>query len=61
MAASLFTVSFVSSTFGSTECRYFSTLRAARKWAKWLGSQPYAGAVKIYRGREGGCLLETAA
>lgn len=57
--AALFTVSFVSPT--GTECRYFSTLRAARKWAKWLGSQPYAASVKLYRGREGECLLEAAA
>ena len=36
------------------ERRAFDTLRAARKWAKWLSSQKFATNVRIMRGGLGG-------
>lgn len=57
----LYTVSFVSLDGQQVVSRFFSTIRAARKWAKMLASKPYASGVKIYRGQVGECLVETAA
>ncbi len=34
--------------------RHFSTVRAARNWAKWLRTQSYAKDVAVYRGGQGG-------
>jgi hypothetical protein len=34
--------------------RFFDTLRAARKWAKWLASQDFARQVRIMAGGAGG-------
>ena len=34
--------------------RFFDTLRAARKWAKWLASQNFARQVRIMAGGAGG-------
>jgi hypothetical protein len=46
---------------GIVQCgRSFASLRAARKWAKWVAAQPYASAVKLYRGGPGGMLEEAA-
>jgi hypothetical protein len=61
MAASLYTVSFVTLSGEQVVSRNFSTLRAARKWAGWLVKQPYAASTNLYQGREGENLLETLA
>jgi hypothetical protein len=34
--------------------RFFDTLRAARRWAKWLASQDFARKVRIMAGGPGG-------
>ena len=34
--------------------RYFTTVRAARAWARWLWTRPYMAEVKIVRGGDGG-------
>jgi hypothetical protein len=34
--------------------RFFSNLKAARKWADWLKSQPWASEVRILAGGVGG-------
>jgi len=53
-STSLLSVSFVDA-FGEWQLsRYFQTLRAARSWARWLSSQPYAHEVAIHRGGQGG-------
>lgn len=38
--------------------RFFSTVRAARKWAAWLASTNFASTVSVYRGQMGGELVE---
>ncbi len=53
MPASFLSVSILSHGAWSVS-RYFSTVRAARSWARWLRSQPYAEAVAIHRGGPGG-------
>jgi hypothetical protein len=37
-----------------TVSRFFDTIKAARKWAKWLGQQRFANAVRIMQGGAGG-------
>jgi hypothetical protein len=37
-----------------TVSRYFSTVRAARNWARFLRSQSYVADVAIHRGGPGG-------
>lgn len=60
--ASLYTVSFVSPAGDEIVSRFFSTLRAARKYAGWLVSRPsMAAKAKIYRGSAGSELLEERA
>ena len=50
-----YSVCFYHSTTGEhTLSRSFQTIRAARKWAKWLGQQSYAARTAIYRGGPGG-------
>ena len=34
--------------------RYFTTVRAARSWARWLMTRPYVVDVKVARGGHGG-------
>lgn len=59
--SSLYTVSFVTPAGEEISSRFFSTLRAARKYAQWLRSRPsMAASAKIYRGPVGGELLEAA-
>jgi hypothetical protein len=53
MPASLLSVSFLSND-SWTVSRYFSTVRAARKWARFLRSQSYVSEVAIHRGGPGG-------
>lgn len=57
MAASLYSVSFVSLDGRETVSRHFSTVRAARKYAAWLAAKPYANGVKVYRGQPGEFLV----
>jgi hypothetical protein len=52
-----YSVSFLSAASSWEVSRFFSTLRAARKWASWLASQPYATKVAIHRGGVGGELI----
>jgi len=59
--SSLYTVSFLTPAVEEIVSRFFSTLRAARKYAAWLRSRPsMAASTKIYRGPAGGDLLEAA-
>ena len=50
--------SFLSVSFSSNGAwvfsRTFSTLRAARKWARWLSAHSYVEEVAIHRGGPGG-------
>lgn len=53
-------------TFQNLQCnvevsRYFETVKAARKWAKWLQAQTWTRQVAIYRGQAGEMLLERVA
>jgi hypothetical protein len=47
-------VIFRSTDGQETVSRFFNTLRAARKWVKWLASQKWASNVRIMRGGPGG-------
>ncbi len=59
--SSLYTVSFVTPAGEEITSRFFSTLRAARKWAAFLITRPsMATSAKIYRGPAGGEFLEAA-
>lgn len=57
MPSSLLSVSLLSNGTW-TVSRYFSTVRAARKWAQFLRSQSYTEAVAIHRGGQGGERVE---
>lgn len=54
MARPFFTVSFLHTNGAESVSRFFQTLGAARKWAKFLGSQSYVARVTVYRGPAGG-------
>ena len=56
MAASFLSVSFLSAGAWQVS-RHFSTVRAARSWARWLRAQSYVEAVAIHRGGPGGELI----
>ena len=61
MNSRFYTVSFATPD-GIVQCgRTFATVRAAKKWARWLATQSYASEVKLYRGQAGEQLLEEAA
>jgi hypothetical protein len=47
-------VTFVNAEGQETLSRFFTTMRAARKWAKWLASQRFAQRVRIMAGGPGG-------
>jgi hypothetical protein len=47
-------VTFTNTEGQATLSRVFDTLRAARKWAKWLAGQRFATNVRIMRGGLGG-------
>jgi len=47
-------VTFTNTDGNETVSRFFQTLRAARKWAKWLASQAWAANVRIMRCGPGG-------
>jgi hypothetical protein len=47
-------VTFRNTDGQETVSRYFDSIKAARKWAKWLSSQSFAAAVRIMRGGPGG-------
>lgn len=47
-------VTFTNNEGQETLSRFFQTIRAARKWAKWLSGQNYAANVRIMRGGPGG-------
>jgi hypothetical protein len=53
MPSSPLAVSFLSNGTW-TVSRYFSTVRAARNWARFLRSQSYIAEVAIHRGGSGG-------
>ena len=52
--ADMLAVTFRNTDGIETFSRCFDTLRAARKWAKWLSSQKFATNVRIMRGGLGG-------
>ncbi len=54
MARPFFTVSFLHTNGAESVSRIFSTLGAARKWAKWLTSHAYVVRATVYRGPAGG-------
>jgi hypothetical protein len=56
-----YTISFQTADGEVVVSRTFARIQGARKWAKWLATQSYASQVKLYRGRAGDQLLETAA
>ncbi len=47
-------VTFRNTDGNETVSRFFDTLKAARKWAKWLSAQRHATNVRIMRGGAGG-------
>lgn len=47
-------VTFTNTDGQETLSRFFQTIRAARKWAKWLSDQKFATNVRIMRGGPGG-------
>ena len=51
-------VTFTNTEGHETVSRFFQTIRAARKWAKWLSCQSFAKNVRIMRGGPGGCPVE---
>jgi hypothetical protein len=53
MPSSLLSVSLLSNGTWQVS-RYFSTVRAARNWARFLRSQSYVSEVAIHRGGQGG-------
>jgi hypothetical protein len=55
--ASVYTVTFAKTAGAFEISRYFSTKKAAMKWAKWLSSASYILAVNVYRGPAGGELI----
>ena len=55
----MYTVTFQDANTQREEIsQYFETIRAARKWAKWLRSQNWTCTVAIYRGQAGAMLIE---
>jgi hypothetical protein len=56
MRSSFLSVSFLSNG-AWTISRTFSTLQAARKWARWLSTHSYVEKVAIHRGGPGGELI----
>jgi len=51
----LYEVCFYHATTGEhTRSRIFQTIKAARKWAKWLSDFDYASRVEIFKGGAGG-------
>ena len=53
MRSSFLSVSLLSNDTW-TVSRTFSTVRAARKWARWLSTHSYVQEVAIHRGGPGG-------
>lgn len=49
----IYEVTFTNQTGAVEKSRYFDTLRAAKKWAKWLGTQKFVQATHLWRGGEG--------
>ena len=47
-------VMFTDTNGQETVSRFFTTLRAARRWAKWLASNDFARRVRIMAGGAGG-------
>ena len=58
MARPLYTVSFLHSDGTQHVSRFFQTLAAARKWAKWLRTTRFAVKTFLYEGPAGANLLE---
>lgn len=59
MAKSFLTVTFLKAGETThTFSRCFATLRAARTWARRLAAESYVKEVALYRGQQGGMLLE---
>ena len=51
----LYSVSFLSSSSQTWQVsRFFSTVRAARKWSTWLAGQAAVAQTAIHRGGPGG-------
>jgi hypothetical protein len=54
----MYTVTFQDQSQVEQISRFFETIKAARKWAKWLAGKPFVSLVSIYRGQAGEMLLE---
>jgi hypothetical protein len=55
MTANFYAVQFLNNASGSWEhSRFFSTVRAALSWARWLKTRPNVGEVKVAKGGHGG-------
>lgn len=54
MSSSSLSVSFLNTTGEWEVSRFFSTVRAARSWARWLSGRSYVREVAIHRGGAGG-------
>ena len=53
-SSSFLSVSFADANGVWTVSRYFSTIRAARNWARFVGNLPNTREVAIHRGGPGG-------
>jgi hypothetical protein len=54
-SSSILSVSFLNANSGNWELsRYFQTVRAARRWARWLSTQSHVTEVAVHRGGAGG-------
>jgi hypothetical protein len=54
----MYTVTFQDENQTEQVSRFFETVRAARKWARWLGQQSFTRTVSLYRGQAGEELIE---
>ena len=53
MTHSFYTVGFFNQDNRFEVSRYFETIRAAKKWLKWLETQKFVREVCLYRGQPG--------
>lgn len=54
----MYTVTFKDMEGQEQVSRFFETLKAARRWSKWLANKQWCKGVKIYRGQAGEQLIE---
>lgn len=53
-----YTVTFIHTDGSNQVSRYFETVKAARKWIKWMLQQSFVTEVSLYRGNAGEELIE---